>query len=94
MPPPVEPAQLPMSMSSSSTSWESTGHWAKSTVAKPVVDMMELTWNSAWRSDRPTLWKLAKISTAMMQTEAATMMPNQRSSSLRSASRTRPIRIR
>ena len=43
MPPPVEPAQLPMSMSSSSTSWESTGHWAKSTVAKPVVEMMELT---------------------------------------------------
>ena len=42
-PPPVEPAQAPMIMSSTSVCLENSGQKLKSTVAKPVVVMMLAT---------------------------------------------------
>ena len=39
-PPPVDPAQAPMTMSSTRVCLENSGQRLKSTVAKPVVVMM------------------------------------------------------
>ena len=43
MPPPVEPAQPPTNISSTRIQRDSSGHWSKSAVAKPVVEMMVVT---------------------------------------------------
>ena len=93
-PPPVEPAHAPTNMSTSSTSCASTGQSAKSTVANPVVEMIELTWNSACRSDSPRPLYSGSTHAVMISTAPATMPRNQCSSSLLSASRTRRMRIR
>ena len=42
MPPAVLPAQPPRNMSPIKTSWDRTGHWAKSAVEKPEVDEQQL----------------------------------------------------
>ena len=47
MPPPVDPAQAPQNMIRIRMRWDSWGHRVKSAVAKPVVEMMEATWNTA-----------------------------------------------
>ena len=47
MPPPVEPAHAPMNISSTSRARLNVGHRSKSTVEKPVVVMMDATWNRA-----------------------------------------------
>jgi hypothetical protein len=44
MPPPVEPAQLPTNISSTSSQRENSGQASKSAVAKPVVLMIVATW--------------------------------------------------
>ena len=54
MPPPVLPAQAPMNISSTSTSRDVWGHRSKSVVAKPVVVMMEATWNTTFVSASKT----------------------------------------
>ena len=51
MPPPVEPAQAPKSMRSTSRVRENSGHRSKSTLEKPVVEMMVDTWKKAWRRE-------------------------------------------
>ena len=43
MAPPVEPAQAPMNMSSTSRIRENSGHRLKSVLAKPVVEIIEPT---------------------------------------------------
>ena len=42
MPPAVLPAQPPKNMRPIKTSWDRTGHWAKSAVEKPEVDEQQL----------------------------------------------------
>ena len=49
MPPAVLPAQPPKNMSPIRTSWDRTGHWAKSAVEKPEVETTEATWNQVSR---------------------------------------------
>ena len=53
MPPPVEPAQAPINMSSTRIVLENSGHRLKSVLPKPVVEMMEATWKAAWRTLSP-----------------------------------------
>ena len=50
MPPPVEPAQHPVTINNTSIIWLNVGQRLKSAVAKPVVDMMEETWKEECRS--------------------------------------------
>ena len=45
-PPPVLPAEAPMSMTSISMLLENAGHSVKSAVAKPVVVIRDETWKS------------------------------------------------
>ena len=47
-PPPVEPAQAPIRVRTKSKALEKAGQVLKSSVAKPVVVIMEETVNSAW----------------------------------------------
>ena len=42
-PPPVDPAQAPQNMRMTSSTRENSGHRLKSTLEKPVVEMMEET---------------------------------------------------
>ena len=55
IPPPVLPAQAPMNISTTSTSLDRVGHRSKSQLEKPVVVIMEPTWNAACRSASPKL---------------------------------------
>ena len=55
MPPPVLPAQAPTNISMTRISFERVGHRSKSQLEKPVVVMMEPTWNAACRSASPRL---------------------------------------
>ena len=48
----VDPVQPPTNMSTKSTSWPSGGQSSKSSVAKPVVVRIEVTWNRAVRRAR------------------------------------------
>ena len=73
MPPPVEPAQAPMNINVTKMALEKVGHWLKSTVAKPVVVMMEETWKNAWRRLSPKdsyRWAMLMV---MAPTAAATI---------------------
>ncbi len=70
MPPPVLPAQAPINISITRMVRESPGHWLKSVVAKPVVVMMDPTWNRAWRRISHTLSKRLRMSKAMIRVEA------------------------
>lgn len=45
----VEPAQAPMNMRMTSRNRENSGHRSKSTLEKPVVEMMVATWKAAAR---------------------------------------------
>ena len=47
MPPPVDPADAPMTISTSRMVLEKLGHRSKSVVAKPEVVMMLDTWKAA-----------------------------------------------
>ena len=47
MPPPVDPAQAPTNINTIKIPLEKVGQVLKSTVAKPVVVMMEDTWKKA-----------------------------------------------
>ena len=49
MPPAVLPAQPPRNMRPIKTSWDRTGHWAKSAVEKPEVETTDATWNQVSR---------------------------------------------
>ena len=53
MPPPVEPAQAPMNIISSSTKREASGQRSKSAVQKPVVVMTDVPVKKASRKQRP-----------------------------------------
>ena len=66
MPPPVLPAQAPTNISMTSTSLERVGQRSKSQLEKPVVVMMEPTWNAAWRSATPRLSYIPWILRVMM----------------------------
>ena len=55
IPPPVEPAQAPTTISESRTVLESSGHRFQSAVQNPVVVMMAATWKEAYRKARITL---------------------------------------
>jgi hypothetical protein len=48
--PVVEPAEPPANMSAKSVRRQSTGHVAKSRLAKPVVVMMETVWKTPART--------------------------------------------
>ena len=50
----VEPAQPPINISATRIALEKVGQVLKSTVAYPVVVMMEDTWKNAWRRLVPT----------------------------------------
>ena len=50
VPPPVLPAQAPMNISNTRMVLLKLGQRSKSTVAKPVEDMIEDTWNAAYVS--------------------------------------------
>ena len=52
-PPPVEPAQAPLNISSTMTAFDSTGHMSKFVVEKPVVVIIEETWKNAYLKDSP-----------------------------------------
>ena len=54
IPPAVEPAQPPMNISATRMALEKVGQVLKSTVANPVVVMMEDTWKKACRRLVPT----------------------------------------
>ena len=54
-PPPVLPAQAPISMRSTSTVFGADGQRSKSVVPNPVVVMMEATWKKASCSALPAL---------------------------------------
>ena len=53
-PPAVEPAQPPTNISATRMALENVGQVLKSTVAKPVVVIIEETWKNAWRRLVPT----------------------------------------
>ena len=52
-PPPVLPAHAPTNIRKTRMLLESSGHWSKSTVEKPVVVMMEDTWKALCRRVSP-----------------------------------------
>ena len=81
MPPPVLPAQAPMSIRQTRMLLESSGHLSKSAVEKPAVEIMLATWNSALRMISSTVGYILRIFTATAITLAATMPRNQRISS-------------
>ena len=47
IPPPVEPAEAPITITRSRTHLESSGHLLKSAVTNPVVVITDATWNAA-----------------------------------------------
>ena len=47
IPPPVEPAEAPITITRSRTHLESSGHLLKSAVTNPVVVITDATWNTA-----------------------------------------------
>ena len=67
-PPPVLPAQAPMNINTTSRPLENSGHLSKSTVEKPVVVMMDATWNAAWWKAAKMLVKLPRILRVMRRT--------------------------
>ena len=73
MPPPVEPAQLPTNISSTSSQRDSSGQVLKSAVAKPVVLMTVATWKREKRRPcrKPPTWEA--MFAAMTSTEPATI---------------------
>ena len=53
MPPPVELAQAPTSMRTTSKNRDNSGHISKFAVENPVVVMIEDTWKKLSRNARP-----------------------------------------
>ena len=85
-PPAVLPAQPPTNISISSTILLRGDHTVKSAVIKPVVLMMEVTWNAACRSETEKDWYRGKISMVMAATDTRTMPAYTLSSVLRRSS--------
>ena len=81
MPPPVEPAQAPQNIRSTSTVFAAECQRSKSTVAKPVVVMMVDTWNAACvKASKGS--KVPSRGTRHTTTAAATMTKYHRTSSI------------
>ena len=55
MPPEVEPAQPPQIMSRTKKTREAVGQRSKSSVPKPVVKRMEVTWKKEAGIDAPSV---------------------------------------
>ena len=81
IPPPVEPADAPTTISSSSMPRESSGQLLKSAVVYPEVDMIDATVNDAWWSDSPKEAYWGSIVSVMSATEARRIPRWARSSS-------------
>ena len=86
IPPPVLPAQAPMSIKVTRIVRGTAGHRLKSTVAKPVVVMMVPTWKAAWWKARARFSKESRIKKVMINVEAAMMARYHLASSQRKAS--------
>ena len=85
IPPPVLPAQAPMNIIITSRARDSSGHWLKSTVEKPVVEISEATVNAECRSASPTLENIPCIFIVMTVITEAMIIRNVRSSRLNEA---------
>ena len=93
-PPPVLPAQAPININNTRIVFEACGQRSKSWVAKPVVVIMEATWNEAWCSASPRLLYRPAVFTVIIPMETAIIIRYHRNSSVLNACPTLFIRIK